>query len=84
MGAIAIDRLSGDPGSIAYMSLRLPLNLSYNTVQEFFLGDYVYTQAAFYSSTGGSRIAMPTYTDLLDYGCSPPLRGFDVSISGWL
>jgi len=82
MGAIAIDRVSGDPGSIAYMSLRLPLNLGYNTVGEFFLGDYVYTQASFYSSTGGSRIAMPTYSDLLAYGC--PLNQFCVSLSGWL
>jgi hypothetical protein len=84
MGAIAIDRISGDPGSIAYMSIRLPIDLGYTVVEQFFLGDYVYTQASFYSSSGGSRIAMPTYTDLIDYGCLNPSRGFDVSISGWL
>jgi hypothetical protein len=83
MGAVAIDRITGAPGAIAYMSLRLPLNLSYVFVTDFFLGDYIYTQGTFYSGKGGSRIAMPTYTDLVSFGCSPASRDFDVSISGW-
>jgi hypothetical protein len=75
MGTIAINRLTGDPGSIAYMSLRLPANTGASVV---FLGDYVYTEAAFYSN-GGSRTAAPTYTDLLEFGFS----AFGIKVSGW-
>jgi hypothetical protein len=75
MGTIAINRLTGDPGSIAYMSLRLPQNTGGQIV---FLGDYVYTEAAFYSN-GGSRTAAPTYTDLLEFG----LNAFWIKVSGW-
>lgn len=75
MGTIAINRLTGDPGSIAYMSLRLPQITSSPVV---FLGDYVYTEAAFYSN-GGSRTAAPTYTDLVEFG----LNAFWIKVSGW-
>jgi hypothetical protein len=92
MGAIAIDRITGNPGSIAFVSVRLPQNLSYTSDLDFFLGDYVYTQAAFYPDPNnpgsvnglGSRIAMPTYTDLVNYSCTPnPLNFFLITLAGW-
>jgi hypothetical protein len=84
LGAVAIDRITAAPGAVAYDSTRLPISLGYTTVQEFFLGDYIYTQGTFYSSNGGSRIAMPTFSDLTNFGCSPQSRMFFISISGWL
>lgn len=91
MGAIAIDRVTGDPGSIAFVSLRLPQNLTYTSADQFFLGDYVYTQGAFYPDPNnpgnvnglGSRIAMPTYTDLVNYSCSPASNYFLINLAGW-
>lgn len=78
--AIAIDRASGDAGAIAYMSIRLPAN---QTIPVVFLGDYVYTEATFHPSSGGSRMTLPTFTDTpLGGGCS--LADFRIEVSGWL
>ncbi len=44
-GVIALSRTTGDPGAIAYMSVRLPGVIPNPNL---FFGDYIYTQAAFY------------------------------------
>jgi len=85
-GVIAINRRTGDPGAVAYISVRLP-----GVVPNpgLFLGDYVYTQASFYPDPFnpgnvngvGSRVASPTYTDTLWPPCSS--RDFRIEVSGW-
>jgi hypothetical protein len=84
MGAIAIHRTSAVPGPIAYSSVRLPIDLgnAYNstTGQGLFLGDYVYTQAAFYSFNSRSRIVYPTFMDgWFDCG----RWEYNIGVSGW-
>jgi len=84
-GVMALNRTTGDPGAIAYMSVRLPAAIPN---PNFFLGDYIYTQAAFYPDPNnpgnvnglGSRVASPTYSDTL-YLCS--FANFFIEISGW-
>lgn len=84
-GVIALNRATGDPGAIAYMSVRLPGVIPNPNL---FLGDYIYTQAAFYPDPNnpgnvnglGSRVASPTYTDTL-YLCS--FANFFIEVSGW-
>ena len=84
-GVIALNRATGDAGAIAYMSVRLPGVIPN---PNFFLGDYIYTQAAFYPDPNnpsnvnglGSRVASPTYTDTL-YLCS--FANFLIEVSGW-
>ena len=84
-GVIALNRTTGDPGAIAYMSIRLPAAIPNPNL---FLGDYIYTQAAFYPDPNnpgnvnglGSRVASPTYSDTL-YLCSSP--NFFIEVSGW-
>ena len=82
MGAFAVDRITGAAGSVAYMSLRLPQAFTpVIDINKF--GDYVYTEATYYPTSGGSRIGMPTYTDL-QVNCSGTLRNdFWIGISGW-
>ena len=85
-GVIAINRRTGDPGAVAYISVRLP---GVVPNPNLFLGDYVYTQASFYPDTinpgnvngVGSRVASPTYTDTLWPLCSNP--DFRIEVSGW-
>jgi len=86
-GVIAINRRTGDPGAIAYMSGRLPGNVPAGNL---FLGDYIYTQAGFYPDPNnpanvnglGSRVSSPTFTDaFLGGGCS--FAAFWVEVSGW-
>lgn len=82
MGAFAVDRISGAAGAVAYKSLRLPQSFTPGAdINKF--GDYVYTEATFYPASGGSRIAMPSLTDL-KVNCSGVLRNdFWIGISGW-
>jgi hypothetical protein len=80
-GTIAIDRVTGDAGAVAYISTRIPQNTTIPNPDMFFLGDYVYSQGTFYPTSGGSRVAMPTFDDLFD-----PSGGgnrFWIGISGW-
>jgi hypothetical protein len=87
IGMIAIDGITGDPGSIAYMSVRLPIN-TYSSWTDFFLGDYIYTQATWYSDPNnpgnvnglGSRMAGPTWVDIPECGSS---TDFWIELSGW-
>lgn len=84
-GVIALNRATGDPGAIAYMSVRLPGVIPNPNL---FFGDYIYTQAAFYPDPNnpgnvnglGSRVASPTFTDEL-YLCSSAY--FEIEVSGW-
>jgi len=84
-GVIGLSRTTGDPGSIAYMPVRLPGVIPNPNL---FLGDYIYTQAAFYPDPNnpgnvnglGSRVASPTFTDTL-YLCS--FANFEIEVSGW-
>lgn len=84
-GVIALNRTTGDPGAIAYMSVRLPAAIPNPNL---FFGDYIYTQAAFYTDPNnpgnvnglGSRVASPTYSDTV-YLCSSP--NFFIEVSGW-
>jgi hypothetical protein len=84
-GVTALNRTTGDPGAIAYMSVRLPAAIPN---PNFFLGDYIYTQGAFYPDPNnpgnvnglGSRVASPTYSDTV-YLCSSP--NFFIEVSGW-
>ena len=82
MGAFAVDRITGAAGSVAYKSLRLPQSFNPGTdINKF--GDYVYTEATFYPASGGSRIGMPSLTDL-QVNCNGILRNdFLIGISGW-
>jgi hypothetical protein len=84
-GVIALSRTTGDPGAVAYMSVRLPAVIPNPNL---FFGDYIYTQAAFYPDPNnpgnanglGSRVASPTFTDTL-YLCSSAY--FEIEVSGW-
>ncbi|HJZ69073.1 MAG TPA: hypothetical protein VKF81_13190 [Blastocatellia bacterium] len=82
--AIAIDRITAATGPIAYGGVRMPYNLSdaYDDVlgTGLFLGDYVYTQATFYSFNGRSRIASPTFMDF-SFWCGR--WEYDIGVSGW-
>lgn len=87
LGAIAIDRITGNPGAIAYMSARLPVG-SYPSFDFFFMGDYVYTQGAWYSDPNnpgsvnglGSRLAIPTWEDIPYCGSD---KSYQIQLSGW-
>jgi len=84
-GVIALSRTTGDAGAVAYMSVRLPAVIPNPNL---FLGDYIYTQAAFYPDPNnpgnvnglGSRVASPTFTDT-PYLCS--FAYFEIEVSGW-
>lgn len=80
-GTIAINRITGDAGTLAYISTRIPQDRTIPNPIQFFLGDYVYSQAAFYPTSNGSRVAEPTFTDLFD----PSGNGyrFWIGVSGW-
>lgn len=84
MAAIAVHRTSAVPGPIAYRSARLPINLAdaYDSINStgLFLGDYVYTQATFYTSNGRSRVVYPTFMDLSFY-CG--FWEYDIGVCGW-
>jgi|GEM_PF-1624542 len=84
MAAIAIHRTSAVPGPIAYRSERLPINLvdAYDSINGtgLFLGDYVYTQATFYTFNGRSRVVYPTFMDVSFY-CG--FWEYDIGVSGW-
>jgi hypothetical protein len=84
MAAIAVHRTSAVPGPIAYISARIPLDLANafncSTLTGIFLGDYVYTQATFYTFNGKSRIVYPTFFDNWFF-CGR--WEYDIHVSGW-